>query len=376
MRIKKILAALLAALMLTTMIAGCGQQESPAAQSPAVQSPAAQPSADAPASPQPETSQPSAQTETAPPTERIVVDQLGREVVLPMEVESVVAVHGTMINFIIAMGGGHLLVGRGGGTGSPDTINGLMVPNLGDLPQLGNNDQINVEELAQIGPQLFVFSARHAEVVLPVLDMLGIASVSIRPDDFESILTSISVLGDTFGQEERARNIIDFTLNQLSLVEERLANAPRKPTALVFGNTTTTIGTNGMLQSDIIFRAGGLNTAIDIDGTTHAEVTMEQILEWDPEYIFISAWGNLQPEDIISEPRYAVLQAVQNGNVRKFPSPADWWDTSSTASALAVIWAAHIMHPQLITAEELDAAVTDFYYMLHGVELGKDFFGY
>ena len=370
MKMRKLIALLLAAFMITATIAGCGQQESPAAQPPA------DPPADPPASPPPETPPPSDVDEPEVPAERIVVDQLGREVVLPAEIESVVSVHGTMINFVVAMGAGHLLVGRGGAAPGPETINGLVAPHLADLPQLGHNDQINVEELAQIEPQLFVFSARHAEVVLPTLDMLGIASVSIQPDDFESILKSISILGAVFGQEERARNIIDFTEDQLSFVDERLANAQQSPTALVFGNSITTIGSNGMLQSDIVFRAGGTNTAADIDGTSHVEVTMEQILEWNPEYIFISAWGDLQPEDFFAEPRFEALQAVQNGNVHKFPSPADWWDTSSAASALAVIWAAHIMHPQLISAEELDAAVIDFYYMLHGIELGRDFFGY
>jgi len=40
------------------------------------------------------------------------------------------------------------------------------------------------------------------------------------------------------------------------------------------------------------------------------------------------------------------------------------------------MWAAHIMHPNLISDEELETAVLEFYYLLYGMEISREFLGF
>jgi hypothetical protein len=40
------------------------------------------------------------------------------------------------------------------------------------------------------------------------------------------------------------------------------------------------------------------------------------------------------------------------------------------------MWAAHIMHPDLISDAELESAVSEFYYLLYGMEIPREFLGY
>ena len=313
-------------------------------------------------------------SEVAEPTERIVTDQLGRDVIIPETVSSVAVSHGPMLSTLVALGGGDLVVGTGSKP-SGRTIYEEVAPNVLEAPQIGQQGDINLEELANILPDLFVLSVRHQEI-LPDLEMLGITGVAIDPEDFETIITSMRIVGSAIHNEEHVENIISLFEERLAWTRERISQAENNPTAIVVGRGTSEVVASGMIQAEIIEIAGAINLAADIEGSSHVDVGPEQILEWNPEYIIISAWGPLQPEDFFNDPMYEDVAAVINGNVFKFPSDADWWDTPSPATVLGTVWASNVFHPDLVTDEELDNAVEEFYYLLHGIPLGREYFRY
>jgi len=352
--------ALLLMIALLISIAGCATPQPPATQQPAT--------TPAPPAQDPEP------TEAESPAQRTVTDQLGREVILPETVTRVAASHGPMISMIVAMGGADLVVGvnqiRGG-----RNIFDVVAPNVMEATQIGHGLELNLEELANVNPDLFVLSTRHSDL-LADLETLGIAAVAINPESFESIITAMRIVGVSIDREEYAEEIIAAFEQQLAFTRERVALSDYRPTAIVAGGGVTTVAANGMIQTAILEIAGAVNAAAEVEGTSNTEVSLEQILEWNPQYIFITAWGALQPEDFLNEPRFQELDAVVNGNVHKFPSDADWWDIPSSASALGAMWAAHLLHPEVLTADELDAAVEDFYYLLYGQRLGREYFGY
>ena len=371
---KKKLAILLVLSILFTLIAACAtEQPTEPTPAPAATQPTEPPSA-------PETTQPtepppdSTDTQPEEPVEIIVTDQLGRDVLIPETVSSVAVSHGPMLALVVALGGGDLVVGTGP-KASGRTIYEVVAPNVIEAPQIGQQANLNLEELANISPDLFILSARNRDM-LPDLDMLGIAGVAVDPENFETIITSMRIIGAAIQNTEHVENIIQLFEQRLAWTRERAAQVTHNPTALLFGRGVTEVAAANMIQADLLEIAGAINLASDVEGTSYVDVGIEQVLLWNPEYIFISAWGPLQPEDFFDEPRLAEVTAVRDGNVFKIPSDAEWWDTPSVVTVLGAIWVTHMIHPDLITAEELDYAVEEFYYLLHGIRLGRAYFGY
>ncbi|MCL2373395.1 MAG: ABC transporter substrate-binding protein [Defluviitaleaceae bacterium] len=306
---------------------------------------------------------------------RVIIDQIGREVALPEGPLTLGMSRRTAIFLAINAGALDNIVNVGGfATGSMLCD---AVPQLREnAVATGLNSHVNIEELANVMPDVFLVSIGDMHAILDEIEMLGIATVVIDPEDFDKILETLEIIGYLAGTEEHVQEVIAAFNQNMDLVAQRVAQAQRTPTAIVLGNAPLAVHPPSMLQTHLVEAAGGFNLAYQLEGNFFVDVNIEEILSWNPEYIFITAFGGLQPEDILEDPRFAPVQAVLDGNVFKFPSVADWWDTPSAAVSLGVMWATHKMHPDLISFEELEAAVAHMYSLTFGGHFGMDYFGF
>jgi len=298
---------------------------------------------------------------------RTITDQMGREVAIPEGPLTLGMSRRTVIFLTINAGALDNIISVGGfATGS---LLDYAAPSLREnATATGLNANVNIEELANVNPDVFLVSIGDAHAILERIDMLGIPTVVIDPEDFDKILETMRIIGYLAGTEDHVEAVIDIFNANMDLVNERVAMAQRSPTAIVLGTSPLLVHPPSMLQTHLIEVAGAVNLASELEGNFYVEVNIEEILAWNPEYIFITSFGALQPEDILTDPRFAQIEAVVNGNVFKFPSSLDWWDTPSAAVSLGVMWAAHIMHPELIAIEELDNAVATLYNLTFGID--------
>ena len=57
-----------------------------------------------------------------------------------------------------------------------------------------------------------------------------------------------------------------------------------------------------MYQNYMIENAGGLNAAASVEDTYWAEVSYEQVLDWDPDYIILAS----DAEDVYKRQRFSL----------------------------------------------------------------------
>jgi iron complex transport system substrate-binding protein len=101
--------------------------------------------------------------------------------------------------------------------------------------------------------------------------------------------------------------------------------------------------------------AGGENVAKEIDGQW-INVTMEQIMAWNPEVIVMSNFSKFKPEDILNNTiegqDWSNIYAVKNNRVLKAPMGIYRWDAPCAESPLMIKWLAKELQP--VTFEDID----------------------
>ncbi len=116
-----------------------------------------------------------------------------------------------------------------------------------------------------------------------------------------------------------------------------------------------------MYQSDLITMAGGKSVSDEIDDTYWVESSYEQILAWDPEYIFLASAAEYTVDDILGDKNLAECTAVKNQNVYHIPSDIEAWDSPVPSGILGSVWIAHVLYPDYMTDEKYDSIVQEFY---------------
>lgn len=276
---KKILALLLAALLLMSLLAACGSQPAPApAEAPAQQ--------EAPAEPE------------KPAT-------IGRTVMLPADIQRVVVTFNMEEYFAVAGEEGiDKLVGwshkywEGRRQDAYDAFTAVY-PQLADIPDVGYNGDISIEAIISLQPDVVLASSTGANynALEPAFDNLRAAGIECVFFDFhkqtvETHCQSVQLLGTILGQEERAQEIADFYTEQMSVVTERLADLPDEARPRVYMEFSMGPGQYGNTWSEqmwgaLIRTCGGTNIAAGMEGAS-VDIAPEQVISANPEVIIFA----------------------------------------------------------------------------------------
>ena len=110
-------------------------------------------------------------------------------------------------------------------------------------------------------------------------------------------------------------------------------------------NAAETILTSGT-------REGGLHTGL-------AEVSMEKVLEWNPDILVID-FGS--PAEVYDSPKWKSITAVKNKKIFKQPIGIFIWDRPTAESAvLHPLWLAKIAYPDRFADVNLAQEIKRFY---------------
>lgn len=286
-----------------------------------------------------------------------VIDHAGRDVVIEKEPQSIVSCYYITTSLLMALDLDEKIVGI---EDNPDyrPIYGLSAPHLLDLPWVGTAKVLDAEGCIALSPDLVILPLRLKDSA-EILEEFGIDVLLVDPESQELLSEMIMMVGVATGTSQRAEDLLRFLDEQKAYLESTLSEVSR-PRVYLAGNSglLQTAG-DAMYQSDMIRLAGGMNVAAEIEDSYWAEVSYEQLLTWDPEYIILASGASYSVEDVLTDPNLADCCAVKNKQVFKLPSEAEAWDSPVPGSILGSLWLAELLHPDLITDS---TAVTDNYY--------------
>jgi len=121
-----------------------------------------------------------------------------------------------------------------------------------------------------------------------------------------------------------------------------------------------------MIQTSLIEAGGGVNAVSGVEGVGgFVDVSIEQIIAWNPEVIWYPTYANYTADDLLNDPAWSSISAIQNKRVYAFPSNLEPWDQPTAALALGLDWALYNLHPDLYSFEALMKDVDEFYTMVY-----------
>jgi len=246
-------------------------------------------------------------------------------------------------------------------------IYALSAPELMGLPSTGTAKSFDLEGCIAMEPDLVILPKKLKDQAESLED-LGVSVLIVNPESEEAQIKMIRDIAEATGTMERAGKLIDF-ISESKAELKKMVEPEYMPRVYMTGNSDylTTCGP-AMYQASLIEAAGGINVADNIKDNYWAEVSYEQLLAWDPEYIILAAESEYSVDDIMQDTSLAGCTAVINGDVYKMPGNAEAWDSPVPSSILGMVWLASVLHSDVVTEGYRNSLASEFYKKFYGFE--------
>ncbi|MTD28438.1 ABC transporter substrate-binding protein [Erwinia sorbitola] len=298
---------------------------------------------------------------------RQVTDQLGRQVTLPDEVNRVVVLQHQTLNLLVQLDATGKMVGilsnwkqqLGDGYAR-------LVPQLNTLPTLGDLTHVDLEKLVALRPEVVFVTNYAPQEMIDQIQHLGIAviAISLRSDSGsqqallnpqlqneeqaynDGLAQGIRLIGEVVNHQKQAETLIAATFTQRQQVAARLKDIPEKERIRVYmANPDLTTYGSGKYTGLMMAHAGAVNVAAaTVKG--YKQVSMEQVLAWNPQVIFVQDRYPQVINEINQQPEWQTVDAVKNHRVYLMPEYAKAWGyPMPEAMALGELWMAKKLYP-------------------------------
>ena len=186
---------------------------------------------------------------------------------------------------------------------------------------------------------------------------------------------SIEFIGKLLGSADKAKKLTDFNTNMQNQVTGVVSNMSQSDKVTVYyahGTSGLETAASGSVHSQLIDLCGGINVANISDEGMWASVSMEQILQWNPEVIITS--DPTFYANIYSNSSWSGITAVKNKRVYLSPqAPFKWFDQPVGANMIMGIpWTAKILYPDKFKSLNLTKETKEFYSEFYHYDLSDE----
>jgi iron complex transport system substrate-binding protein len=194
---------------------------------------------------------------------------------------------------------------------------------------------------------------------------------------FDHVADCYRFLGDVLGAEQRAEELAAYCEGAYARVTSAVRDIPafeKKSLYYAEGPEGLQTEPDGAQHALTFTFAGAKNIAAvpEIEGLGMSNVSLEQVIAWDPEVIV--AWDlkvrGGADQMIRKSENWALIRAVQTGRVYTMPNvPFAWCDRPPGVNRLLGIqWVANMLYPDRYEVDMVEV-VKDFYSKMYWVDV-------
>jgi iron complex transport system substrate-binding protein len=235
------------------------------------------------------------------------------------------------------------------------------------IPSAGSGFDGNIEALLKLRPDIILTWTFKPETI-KFMEEKGLKVIAVYPESLQELYEVMRLQGRLFGKEKKVESTIAQMEKIFALIRGKVSRIPperRKKVIWLSGKPTTVSGGIGV-NNDMFSLINGINPASTIRERS-ADVSIEQIIAWNPDIIFI--WGSARygAADIIGNPQWRHVSAAKNSRVYKAPK----WSTWSPRLAPVALWMAMKTYPEYFTDVDVEKVTDDFYREVYGIPYRK-----
>ena len=303
------------------------------------------------------------------PATRTVVDMSGTEVTIPAQVNTYVEswfAHNA-VDLMLNKAEG-MLVTCVNKNSQPWMY--IVCPNFYKAVSTNFSADMNLEEIIAAKPDV-VFGSN--EKYRDMFTAVGIPFINCSFKTYDEMIRSVQLTAEVFGGEavDIANRYTAYLKERLDCVAKRVGDIPEeKRTTVAHGNSIYELNFDGAntIIDEWIKYAGGINAAAEGMTGNLQTISMEQVLQWDPD-VLITGKPKNQVDQVMSDPAWANLKAVKNGRVYSNPKGVFAWDRYGVESALQPQWCAKLLYPELFEDFDIAQELKNFYHTFFYYEL-------
>ncbi|MCI6999971.1 MAG: ABC transporter substrate-binding protein [Clostridiales bacterium] len=342
MRAKKLLALLLAVVMVLGLIA-CGTKK----------------------------------TEEDPNATRTFTDSTGREVEVPVQIDKV-ALSGPMAQIVLFALCPDKLVGvsNAWSTEAEQYLDEkyFTMPEIGQL--YGGKGELNLETLLQSGAQVVIDVGESKGSIKEDMDSLqqqtGIPFIHITANT-ESYPAAYRMLGDLLNMKDEAQTLAAYCEKIYDRTVSIAGSVEKANVLYVTGDAGQNVIASGSYHAEILDLLTNNLAVVDDPSSkgTGNEVSMEQILTWDPDVVIFA------PESIYAtvqdDAAWQSVTAIKNGAYYEVPfGPYNWMGfPPSVQRYLGMMWLSKVLYPDATVQYDLFDDVHEYYELFYHCDLTR-----
>ena len=315
---------------------------------------------------------------------REITDMAGRKVTVPVaeNIESVFSAGPVAAIFLYMVAPDKLL---GWNYELNDVEKSIILDKYQDLPNFGMGDAVNYEAVIAANPTIAINSGKINDAMVSDCDALseslGIPVVAVD-NELNNSAEAFRFMGELLGVEDHAEELAQYAeqvftdINALSDIPEE------KKVSVYFGNGEDSLETapRGSQHAQILGAINAVNVAdLELGDGSRVQISAEQLLAWDPDVIVVNGEpkadksGNSAAEDILSNPDYASLKAVQDQKVYGTPNaPFSWVDRPAGPNRLiGMRWFSALIYPEYIKCD-INEEIHKFFDLFYHVDLSDE----
>ena len=263
---------------------------------------------------------------------------------------------------------------------------------LETMPMPGDLTSVNIEAVTALKPDV-VFIANYApKDMIESLERAGLPTVAVllRRDardqkallnptkDEDSAYTlgledGIRLIADVVDRKKEGEELIRYTFEKRRLVDSRIGKlAENERVRAYMANPNLTTYGSGKYTGLMMERAGAYNVAAKtIKG--FKQVSIEEVIGWDPAVIFVQDRYPKAVKEILSDPAWAGIKAVKDKKVYLMPEYAKAWGyPMPEAMAIGELWMAKKLYPEKFADIDMTKAADDYYQRFYRVHWTAD----
>jgi ABC-type Fe3+-hydroxamate transport system substrate-binding protein len=299
--------------------------------------------------PTPTPADPAAQTAANKRATKLVTDETGRRMAIPLNVQRVVSLAPNLTETIYALGLDAKLAG--------DTTYCDIPPAAKEKPHVGAPQDPSLEAIVALHPDLVLATtsinrAQTADALLKI----GVPVYTSDPHTMSGMLISTATIADLLGASEQGATLVAQLQQRLDTLHVALRDRPMAHVLfVVWEDPLISIGQNTFI-ADALRWAGA--ESIIVANQNWPQVSMEEVVRLQPDYIVLTA-DHLAAEthehvnNLRERPTWRELRAVELGHV---VMASDEFTRPSPGLVDAIEALAHELHPEAFSTSAAELA--------------------